>query len=81
MSKFWDWVDNRTVFRRMVVGFMLWATWDITNKLIAFGYAVMESKTDMAGSALLVGAVTVPWGYVLKEAFVLYSDARNKAQP
>lgn len=81
LTKFWEWVDNRTVFRRLVVGVLLWATWDITNKLIAFGYAVLENKADLTGAGLMLAAVTAPWSYVIKEAFVLYSAARNKEVP
>lgn len=73
-SHFWDWVDRRTVFRRSIVIFSLFLTYDAFLKCIAFAET---SKLDGIGIAAIIAAVLVPVGAVQKFAFDLYNNARG----
>jgi hypothetical protein len=73
-TNFWDWVDNRTVFRRLVVGFTLYLTYDAIIRCTAFAYA---SKFDGVGTSMVIAAILVPLGAVQKFAFDLYNGARE----
>ena len=72
-TNFWDWVDNRTVFRRLIIVFTLYMTWDATYHAWMFSE---QSKFDGIGTAAVIAAVLVPVSALQKFAFDLYAKAR-----
>jgi hypothetical protein len=74
-THFWDWVDRRTVFRRLIVVFSLYMTWEVTYNAWLFSAV---SKYDGVGTAAIIAAIMVPVGAVQKFAFDIYSEARKE---
>ena len=73
-TNFWDWVDRRTVFRRSIIIFALYLTWDATVHSWAFSIA---SKFDGLGTAAVIAAVLTPLVALQKFAFDIYNEARK----
>ena len=73
-TKFWDWVDRRTIFRRCIIVFALFMTWDATVHAWEFSVA---SKFDGTGTAAVIFAVLAPLVALQKFAFDIYTDARK----
>lgn len=74
ISRFWDWVDSRTVVRRAVVAFTLYMT--ITETWHAWEFARI-STFDGVGTAAVIAAVLVPLGAVQAFAFHMYTEGRK----
>ena len=75
MTRFWDWVDQRGVVRRVVLGITVWMTWR------AFQWAtVFATMTDKSGVevAAIIGAVTAPITYLQSAAFKAYLEGRKE---
>jgi len=73
-TNFWDWVDRRTVFRRAIIVFALYMTWDATVHAWLFS---ISSKYDGLGTAAVISAVLVPLVALQKFAFDIYNEARK----
>lgn len=66
ISKFWDWVDNRAIVRRVVLFFTLWMTASVTYSAWLFAYA---STFDGVGTAAVIVAITAPTAALQTYAF------------
>lgn len=73
-THFWDWIDRRTIFRRSIIVFALFMTWDATVHAWEFSDA---SKFDGTGTAAVIFAVLAPLVALQKFAFDIYNDARK----
>ena len=73
LTRFWDWLDNRGVIRRVVLGVAIWMTWEVSAW--SMWYAVGNARPGLEIAAI-IGAVTAPvaafGGYVFK----VYLDSR-----
>lgn len=73
LAKFWDWLDNRGVIRRIVLGTAIWMTWEVTHWAMAFAEHSQRAGGDLA---VVIAAVSAPatalGGYVFKA----YLDSR-----
>jgi hypothetical protein len=75
-TKFWDFVDNRGVIRRIVLGIAIWFTWLAGN--YAFMYAMealAKGKAD-AGIAAVIAAFTMPATALAGYVFKAYLDSK-----
>jgi len=74
MSKFWDWIDNRAIIRRIMVFSTMYMTWDAYKWGTHFAETTQRVGMEVPS---IITAVTAPvivlMGYVLK----VYSDGRN----
>ena len=75
ITAFWDWVDERHIIRRSVLGVTVWMSY------ISFTWAANFADTTAKAGAevgLIIAAVTGPvaalQGFVLK----VYSESRDK---
>ena len=73
-THFWDWVDRRTIFRRSIIVFALFMTWDATVHAWLFS---ISSKFDGLGTAAVIAAVLGPLVALQKFAFDIYNEARK----
>lgn len=74
LSALWDWVDNRLIVRRVVLGVTVWMSWYCTEWAQNFAQTSERSGTDIAMIIASVTALpTVLVGYVFK----LYSEGRQ----
>lgn len=74
IKTFWDWIDDRSVVRRLVLFITLWLTWESFHW--AAGYAV-QTKLDGLGAAAVIGAVTAPISFLQAAIFKNYSESRK----
>lgn len=75
VPRFWDWVDQRSVVRRLVLFTTLWMTWQ------AFTWAgVFATTTDKPGMdvAAIIAAVTAPISLLQGYVFQVYAKGRNE---
>lgn len=68
-----DFIDNRAVIRRIVLGVTVWFTYEIT--LAAWQYAA-HSPYDGIGTAAVIAAVTAPFAALQAHAFSVYTKGR-----
>jgi len=71
---FWDWVDERSVVSRFVLGFTLWLTWYAVEW--AMRYAESHQNLESLGLATVIGAVTGPVTLLQGSVFKTYSERR-----
>ena len=73
ITQLWDFVDNRGVIRRVVLGIAIWMTWQVSEWAMAFA---INEELGM-NTAAVIGAVSAPivafGGYVFKS----YLDSRG----
>lgn len=75
MSRFWDWIDTRSIVRRITLFVTLWMTWE------SFMWAAQFAETtDKAGleAAAIIAAVTAPIAALQGFIFNTYSNARKQ---
>lgn len=75
INRFWDWVDTRSVVRRIVLFVTLWMTW------AAFVWAAgFAETTDKSGVevGLIIAAVTAPIAALQGFVFKVYSESRGE---
>lgn len=75
ISKFWDWVDNRSVIRRIVLFVTLWMTW--ASFMWAAGFAESTLKSGLEVAAI-IAAVTAPIAALQGFIFKVYAEGRGK---
>lgn len=75
ITRFWDWVDSRSITRRIVLFVTLWMTW--AAFIWAAGFA---EATDKAGLevAAIIAAVTAPIAALQGFIFKVYAEGRNE---
>lgn len=74
---FLDFLDNRTVFRRGVLIFVMFMTWHITQASWEFAVTALSLHYDGLSIGGIIAAVTAPFAAVIKYTFELYADARK----
>jgi len=77
-KKFWDFVDNRGVVRRIVLGVTMWMTFWISYRMTEFAFAALAANKLSEGNIILaITAISAPiaglGGYVYK----VYLDSRT----
>jgi hypothetical protein len=75
LNLFWDWVDNRSIIRRVSFGITLWMSYQ------AFDWATEFASTttkDGAEVALIIAAVTGPIAALQAFVTTTYSTSRDK---
>ena len=72
-KRFWDWVDQRYIVRRLLLGVTTWLA--IDSYFWAARFAETTSKTG-AEVGLIVAAVTGPVSLLLAQVAKLYGDGR-----
>ena len=75
ISRFWDWVDNRTVVRRIVLGCTIYMTFEAVHQAWVFSKI---STFDGLGTAAVIAAVTAPVAALQKYAFDTYAKGRTE---
>jgi len=79
ITQWWDFVDQRGVVRRLVLGVSLWMLWDVSKWGMAYAdKALAAGSTDAALAAVMAaagGPATLLVGYV----FRVYIDSREGA--
>lgn len=74
MSKFWDWIDQRAIIRRIMLFSTMYMTWHAYLWGAHFAEVTVRPGMEVPS---IIAAVTAPiialMGYVLK----VYADGRN----
>lgn len=73
-ARFWDWVDDRGVVRRGVLGVTLYLTWHSYHWASAFA---VDSSRSGADIAMIIAAVLAPITVLQGHAFRAYIDSRS----
>jgi hypothetical protein len=73
ITNLWDWIDNRSVIRRVVLFVTLWMTWMAFDW--AANFAITTTKTGI-DTAAIIAAVTAPISALQGFIFKVYSDSR-----
>lgn len=72
IEQFWDFVDNRGVIRRAILGIAIWMTWRVSEWAMVFA----TNEEISMNTAAVIAAVSAPivafGGYVFKS----YLDSR-----
>lgn len=67
MTKFWDWMDDRAITRRIVLSIAIWMTWNVSEWAMHFVEGSTRPGIDLAAIIAAVTApVTVFGGFVFK---------------
>lgn len=73
LTEFWDFVDQRGVMRRLVLGIAIYLTWKVT----LWGMTYVEGSTRIGSDlAMIIGAVTLPVSTFAGFVFRSYLDSR-----
>jgi len=75
IEAFWNWVDNRSVIRRIVLFITLWMTW--ASFMWAAGFAETTTKSGVE-VGLIIAAVTAPIAALQGFVFKVYAEGRAK---
>ena len=72
-NRFWDWVDNRAIIRRIVLFVTLWMSWASFTWAAAFAQA-----TKLAGleAAAIIAAVLTPISALQGFVFKVYVEGK-----
>jgi hypothetical protein len=73
--KFWDWVDDRLIVRRIVLFITLWMTWFAFHWSAEFALVVLD-KPGLEAAAI-IAAVTAPISVLQGYVFKVYSEGRK----
>jgi hypothetical protein len=78
VTRIWDWIDTRSIVRRIVLFVTLWMTWRVFTW--AAGYAESITLTPGLGleAAAIISAVTAPITALQVWVFKIYSDGRKE---
>jgi hypothetical protein len=76
LQSFWDWVDNRGVIRRIVLGVTMWMTFWVSFRMTELAIRALELDRLTAVVPTTIATITLPivtlGGYVFK----VYLDSR-----
>ena len=73
MTRFWDFVDERGIVRRIVLGVAIWMTWRVS--LWATAFAVTSDKPGLEVAAI-IAAATAPVTLFAGAVFKAYVESR-----
>ena len=71
---FWEWLDNRTIVRRLLLLGTSWMVWDSYEWCKSFAESTERDGLQIAG---IIAAVTGPVTLLLKFVLDNYSEARE----
>lgn len=74
IERFWNWIDSRSIVRRIVLFVTLWMTWEAFQWAAGFAQSSTKAGIDIAA---IIAAVTAPISVLQGYVFKVYSDARN----
>lgn len=77
-TKFLDFLDSRSVFRRITLGITLWMTWRSFEWAATYAMAIKDSN-DLQDAAI-IAAVLAPIAYLQKAVFGMYSETRQPTE-
>lgn len=67
LERFWTWIDERGIIRRVVLGTAIWMTWDVSQWAMHYVEQSTRPGIDLAAIiAAVTGPVTVFGGFVFK---------------
>lgn len=75
IDRFWDWVDTRSIVRRIVLFVTLWMTWAAFIWAAGFAEATDKSGVEVG---LIIAAVTAPIAALQGFVFKVYSESRGE---
>jgi hypothetical protein len=75
IAAFWDWVDSRSVVRRLVLFITLWMTWLAFQWAADFALVVIDKSGIEA--AAIIAAVTAPISVLQGYVFKVYAEGRK----
>jgi hypothetical protein len=75
IERFWDWVDQRSIVRRIVLFLTVWMTWRAFQWAAVFAASTPKSGMEVAA---IIAAVTAPITYLQSAAFKTYSEGRKE---
>lgn len=73
MTRFWDWIDQRGIVRRIVLGMAVWMTWRATVWATAFAAASDKPGLEVAA---IIAAATAPLTLFTAAVFKAYVESR-----
>lgn len=74
LDRFWNWIDDRCVVRRLVLLVTLWMTWECYQWAAEFAQTTDRTGMDIAA---IIGAVTAPISLLQGAVFKVYSEGRK----
>lgn len=74
LSVFWDWVDNRRIFRRVLLATVV--SWTYSVLVWSMHFAETSDRTG-AEVAMIIAAIVAPLSAVQAHALKLYTDSRD----
>lgn len=77
ITRIWDWVDNRGVIRRIILGVTMWTTIDTTIWASRFADRALELNRISTQTVAIVGAVTALVAALGGYVFKVYLDSRK----
>lgn len=75
MNRFWDWIDQRGVVRRVVLGIAVWMTWRAHVWATAFAAASDKPGLEVAA---IIAAATAPLTLFTASVFKAYVESRQQ---
>lgn len=74
LTRWWDFIDQRGIVRRIVLGVAIWMTWAVTVWAMAF---VEHSQRPGIDLAAIIGAVSAPVAAFAGFVFKAYLDSKS----
>lgn len=78
LTRFWDFVDNRGVIRRVVLGVSIWMLIVEANWARDYAFAALAAGKADAGIAAIMAALTAPATLLVGYVFKTYLDSRTQ---
>ena len=75
MNRFWNWIDQRGIVRRVVLGIAVWMTWRATVWATAFAAASDKPGLEVAA---IIAAATAPLTLFTAAVFKAYVESRQQ---
>ena len=75
-TAFWDFVDNRGVIRRTVLGVAIWMLWVQATWAYQYALAALAAGRSDAGVAAIIAAISAPATLLVGYVFKHYLDSR-----
>lgn len=79
VRKIMNFIDDRQVIRRLVLGFTMYMTYIAFYRAYEFAM-LLPPRFDGTGTALVIAAFTAPVAFLQKSAFTAYLDAKEKPE-
>lgn len=73
MDKFWQWIDERSIIRRIVLFITLWMSWESFAWAADFAESTAKSGLEVPA---IIAAVTAPIAALQGYVFKVYAQGR-----